>query len=56
MAGTVFVLFLYYQATMGPRTLVSPGERAADELARRGALLVPSVVPCSLSLPNSRMD
>ena len=27
LAGTVFFLLLFYQATMGPRTLVSPGER-----------------------------
>ena len=27
LAGTVFSLFLLYQTTMGPRTLVSPGER-----------------------------
>ena len=27
LAGTVFSLFLFYQTTMGPRTLVSPGER-----------------------------
>ena len=27
LPGTVFSLLLFYQATMGPRTLVSPGER-----------------------------
>ena len=27
LAGTVFSLLLFYQAIMGPRTLVSPGER-----------------------------
>ena len=27
LAGTVFSLFPIYQATMGPRTLVSPGEQ-----------------------------
>ena len=27
-----------------------PGNNAADELARRGALLAPSAIPCSLSL------
>ena len=27
LAGTVFSLLLFYQSTMGPRTLVSPGER-----------------------------
>ena len=35
---------------MGPRTLVSLGNNAADELAKRGALLVPSAILCSLSL------
>ena len=39
---------------MGPRTLVSPGNDAAVELARRGALLAPSAIPCSLSPPISR--
>ena len=34
---------------MGPRTLVSPGKDTADELVRRGALLTPSAIPCSLS-------
>ena len=28
LAGTVFVLLLFYQTTMCPRTLVSPGERS----------------------------
>ena len=32
-----------------------PGNDAADELARRGALLVPSAIPCSLSLLISRV-
>ena len=27
LVGTVFSLLLFYQGTMGPRTLVSPGER-----------------------------
>ena len=27
MAGTAFPLLLFHQATMGPRTLISPGER-----------------------------
>ena len=39
---------LSFQATMGPRTLISPGKRRRDELARRGALLAPSAIPCSL--------
>ena len=34
---------------MGPRTLVSPRERHGDKLTRRGALLAPSAIPCSLS-------
>ena len=48
LAGTVFSLFLFYQAAMGPRTLVSPGNDAVVELARRGALLVTTLIPCSL--------
>ena len=32
-----------------------PGNNAADELARRGALLVPSATPCSLSPLTSRL-
>ena len=34
---------------MGPGHSFLPGNDAADELARRGALLVPSAIPCSLS-------
>ena len=53
LARTVFSP-LYYQATMGPRKLVPPPppprNDVADELARRGALLAPSAIPCSLSL------
>ena len=33
-----------------PRDSFLPGNDAADELARRGALLAPSAIPCSLSL------
>ena len=40
---------------MGPRTLASPGNDAADELARREALLAPSAIPCSLSPVISRI-
>ena len=40
---------------MGPRALILPGNEAADELARRGALLAPSAIPCSLSLLISRI-
>ena len=54
LAGTIFSL-LFYQFTMGPRTLVSPENDAADELARRGALLAPSAIPCSLSPLISRI-
>ena len=54
LAGTVFSL-LFYQATMGPRTLVSTENDAGDELARRGALLAPSAIPCSLSPLISRI-
>ena len=32
-----------------------PGNDAADELARRGALLAPSAIPCSLSFLTSRI-
>ena len=34
---------------MGPRHSFLPGNNAADELARRGALLAHSAIPCSLS-------
>ena len=40
---------------MGPRTLVSPGNDAADELARRGALLASYAIPCSPSPLISRI-
>ena len=40
---------------MDPRTLVSPRNDTADELARRGALLAPSAIPCSLSSLTSRI-
>ena len=49
LEGTVFSLLLVYQTTMGPRTLISPGNNTADELARWGVLLAPSAIPCSLS-------
>ena len=39
-----------------PRHSFLPGNHAADELARRGALLVPSAISCSLSLLISRID
>ena len=50
LAGTVFSLLLFYQNTIGPGHSFLLGNNAADELARRGALLVPSAIPCSLSL------
>ena len=49
LAGTVFSLLLFYQATMGPRHSFLPGYDAADELASWGALLAPSATSCSLS-------
>ena len=49
------LFLLYYQATMDPRTLVSPGNDAVNELARRRALLAPSAIPCSLSSLISRI-
>ena len=38
-----------------PRHSFLPGNDAADELARRGALLAPSAIPCSLSPLTSRI-
>ena len=38
-----------------PRHSFLPGNHAADELARRGALLAPSTIPCSLSPLISRI-
>ena len=38
-----------------PRHSFLPGNDAADELARRGALLAPSAIPCSLSSLISRI-
>ena len=40
---------------MGPRHSFLPGKDAADELARRGALLAPSAIPCILSPLISRI-
>ena len=47
-AATVFSLLLFYLATMGLGHSFLPGNDADDELARRGALLAPSAIPCSL--------
>ena len=55
VAGTVFSLLLFYQTTMGPGHSFSPGNDAANELARRGALLAPSAIPCTLSSFISRI-
>ena len=56
LAGTVFSL-LFYQAAMDPWTLVFPPQNdAANELARRGSLLAPSAIPCSLSPLISRIN
>ena len=49
LAWTVLSLLLFYQATMVPEHTFLPGNDAANELARRGALLAPSAIPCSLS-------
>ena len=43
-------LLQYYQVTMGTQHSFLPGYDATDELASRGALLVPSAIPRSLSL------
>ena len=40
---------------MGPGHSFLPGNDSADELARRGALLAPSAIPCSLSPLISRI-
>ena len=40
---------------MGPWILVSPGNDAPDELARRLALVEPLAIPCSLSSLISRI-
>ena len=53
LAETVFSLLLYYQATMVSRTLIFSGNNAADELASRSTLLLPSTIPCILSFLTS---
>ena len=57
LARTVFILLLYYQRTKGQRIYHSflPGNDAADELVKRGALILPSAVPCSFSPLTSRI-
>ena len=53
--ATLSSLSSFTQTTMGSRTLISTKKRPADELARRQALLVPSVILCSLSPLISRI-
>ena len=48
LAGTVFCSI---RLQWVPRHLFLPGNDATDELAKRGALVVPSTIPCSLSYP-----
>ena len=56
LAETAFSFPLYNHAKVGPRTLVSPGKRhGRPELARRGVLLLPFAIPCSLSRLISRI-
>ena len=50
LAGTVFSLFFCsIRLQWVPKHSFLPGNDAAYELARRGALLVPSAITCSLS-------
>ena len=53
MTSTIHYLllinFLYYQATLGPRSLIFLGGDMASELFTQGALLQPFAVLCSLS-------
>ena len=37
LAGTVFSLLLYYETTMGPRTLILPSNDAADRVGQTGS-------------------
>ena len=49
LAGTVLSFFCSIRLQWVPGHSFLPGNDAADELARRGALLAPSAIPCSLS-------
>ena len=55
LAGTVFSLLLFYQATMGPGHSFLLWNNTADELGRRRALLAPFAIPCSLCSHISRI-
>ena len=44
VVGNFFSPLPFYEATMDPRTFVSPGKNAADELARRGSLLAHTAI------------
>ena len=55
LAGTVFSLLLFYQLQWVPEHSFLPGNDTADQLARRGALLAPSAIPCILSSLISRI-
>ena len=50
LVETVFSILLFYLATMGLQTLVSPGKQRGWWLAGWGLLLVPFAIPCSTSL------
>ena len=45
----IVVSLLFYQAKMGPRSLIFPSSNTVDELARQGALIQRPTFPCGLS-------
>ena len=55
LAGTVFSLLLFIRLQWIPGHSVLLGNDPADELARQGALLASSAIPCSLSPLSSRI-